>query len=214
MAPFSGFSSLARICSPKKSAPAVQAVMTALLATLCAAPASATEAESARRGVEPGARTITVGPGSLRVDSSAWAARLDLRLPAASDDGIGRAGWQLLGDYYFSALGGLRATGGVLGQSAVGRQPSRLSARANLGEMASHGRLWQNSSDAGTATYVGLGYSSTRAAAGWGLSADLGLLALRESAGVRLGSGDPAGADWPQELRLRPMLQLGVSYSF
>jgi hypothetical protein len=199
----------------------------ALMAALCVMPALAAEVERAHYTVEPGARILKTGPGSLRVDGSSWAARVDLGLPASSEDGVAlrRPGWQLLGDYYFSAIGGLRATGGLLGSPAratnlspslpaTRRLPARHANSPGLGEMAARGRLWPGEGDTSTATYLGLGYSTGSAATGWGLSADLGLLALREAVGVRLGSDDNTSADWPQTLRLRPMLQVGVSYSF
>lgn len=169
---------------------------------------------------------LSVAPGSLRVDARQWAARLDLRLPAS--DGIGpeagRPSWQLMGDYYFPDAHGLRATGGVLGPSPrggaerpEGADPSRwiggLKPGAGAG-LGLSGLLDLSASDQGPSTYVGLGYSRPPALSGWGLSADLGLLALREPAQVRLGQNGPGTGDWPRSLRLRPLLQVGVSYAF
>jgi hypothetical protein len=216
MVALSVFSSLACMHSGQRSGKRMCALMAALMAALCVTPATAADGDRAKGyTVEPGAYILTTGPGSLRVDGRSWAARIDLPSP----------GWQLLGDYYFSVIGGLRATGGLLGSSTrpaslvpglpgVRRLQSRHTTSPGLGEMAASGRLWQGESDTNTATYLGLGYSTGRTGAGWGLSADFGLLALREAAGVRLGYDNNASADWPQTLRLRSMLQVGVSYSF
>lgn len=70
---------------------------------------------------------------------------------------------------------------------------------------------------ADAAPYVGIGYVGLAAKGGWGLKADLGLVA--ESGGLRTGraSTGNAGLAWDgalRELRLTPLLQLGVSYAF
>lgn len=226
MAVFSVFSNLARVrCgnTAAQTAPARSVAATAVMVALTwLAGTVAAHADDNER-----LRLSSAGPGSLRVEGSLWGARFDLRPPASSEDGstLRRSGWQLLGDYHFRTIGGLRATGGLLGSSArpatltpslpgASRLQMRHGNPPGLGEMAASGRLWQGESEASTATYLGLGYSIGNPAAGWGLSADLGLRASRETADVRLGQGDNSGADWPQTLRLRPMLQVGVSYSF
>ncbi len=226
MAVFSVFCNLARVRCGKKTAqaaPARSGATTAVMAvvTLLAGIGAAHADDNERL------RLSSAGPGSLRVEGSLWGARFDLRPPAASDDGatLRRSGWQLLGDYHFRTIGGLRATGGLLGSSSrpaalapslpgASRLQMRHGSHPGLGEMAASGRLWQGESEASTAPYLGLGYSIGNPAAGWGLSADLGLRASRETADVRLGQSDNTSADWPQTLRLRPMLQFGVSYSF
>lgn len=226
MAVFSVFCNLARVRCGKKTAqaaPARSGATTAVMAvvTLLAGIGAAHADDNERL------RLSSAGPGSLRVEGSLWGARFDLRPPAASDDGatLRRSGWQLLGDYHFRTIGGLRATGGLLGSSSrpaalapnlpgASRLQMRHGSHPGLGEMAASGRLWQGESEASTVPYLGLGYSIGNPAAGWGLSADLGLRASRETADVRLGQSDNTSADWPQTLRLRPMLQFGVSYSF
>jgi hypothetical protein len=128
-----------------------------------------------------------------------------------------------LGDYHFTVIGGLRATGGLLGAGSaasgsglvwpapVGPRPA-LGPRA--GEAAARGQLWSSGLDSGLATYLGLGYSLGNPPAGWGLSADLGLVGQRGPGEVRLGRSSGSGVDWLRELRLRPLLQVGVSYAF
>jgi hypothetical protein len=150
-------------------------------------------------------------------------------MPAA-DDPAGawrRPGWQLLGDYRFDALGGLRATGGLLG-AGVGANlgaassglvwPAPTGPRSAFGALPAdspaRGQLWARGIDSGVATYVGFGYSLGERPGGWGLSADLGLIGQRDPAEVRLGRSSTPGVDWLRELRLRPMLQVGASYAF
>ena len=63
--------------------------------------------------------------------------------------------------------------------------------------------------------YLGIGYSlSTRS--GWGFAADLGLGGRRSGDGLRLApTGRGGSVDRVlDELRLAPVLQLGVSYAF
>ena len=66
--------------------------------------------------------------------------------------------------------------------------------------------------------YVGLGYSRAAGAAGWGLTADVGLVALGAANAWRAGRavlGGPQNLDDAvRSLRLSPVLQLGVRYSF
>ncbi|MEY8876386.1 MAG: hypothetical protein AB9M60_07755 [Leptothrix sp. (in: b-proteobacteria)] len=160
----------------------------------------------------PGFR-LSRAPASLRIDGDTWTARLELslRTDRSVDEGVdagaitpGRINWQLLGDYHFAAVGGLRATGGLLGPNARGLGASLASA-----------------DPATPATYVGIGLGSERHAevpidrnSGWGWSADLGLMALRDSVGWRLGGPVRAPEDGLRDWRLRPMLQLGASYAF
>lgn len=115
---------------------------------------------------------------------------------------------RLLGDYQFSTLrlgdtGGLRLTGGVLLSL---RQPGGLGANADAGLPL-----------AGTG-YAGVGYASAsmRADGGWGVSADLGVTAL----GFGNARLDRGGASSPvldaanRDIRLQPMIRLGVNMAF
>lgn len=75
-----------------------------------------------------------------------------------------------------------------------------------------------NETPAEAAPYVGLGYVGLAAKGGWGLKADVGIVA--ESTGsLRSGRAafGNAGATWDgalRDLRFTPLLQLGVSYAF
>ena len=65
--------------------------------------------------------------------------------------------------------------------------------------------------------YIGLGYTSLSAREGWGLSADIGLVA---SAPASACASAPAtrrrrsSRTMLNDLRLAPVIQLGVSYAF
>ncbi len=151
--------------------------------------------------------------------------------PSASPAIVGA---RLLGDYYFGRprpgddrARGFRATSGLLvgsrlgtwGAGAVGAAgPASVSVeRRDFGLLPptpdAAGRL-----DSGvTVPYVGVGYSDAFGKGRWGLSADLGLMALRPAGGARLGRASEGGNgfdDTLRDLRLAPLLQLGVSYSF
>ncbi|HMO48303.1 MAG TPA: hypothetical protein PKB14_20045 [Rubrivivax sp.] len=65
--------------------------------------------------------------------------------------------------------------------------------------------------------YLGVGYSDYSLKSGWGFWADIGMVV--QSPGQALGVGRTLGGsqgvdDLVRELRLSPMLQLGVNYSF
>lgn len=111
----------------------------------------------------------------------------------------------LVGNYYFQnaglrlpaawdAVGGLRATSGVL-----------------------TAQRYQSGTTTGLATwpYMGLGYSGQALKGGWGFSADLGL--ALNAGGTRLGRavfGAESLDTAVRELRLSPVMQVGVRYAF
>jgi hypothetical protein len=137
--------------------------------------------------------------------------------PAAN----GPRGLKLLGDVYFSGpgfgagqvVGGLRATGGLLlgsrspllGTSASGA-PLSLSVTPSL---LTSGR-GEDALEAPPVGYLGVGYSSLSLRGGWGFSADLGVIT---GSGLRPPETRNLD-DAVRDMRLRPMLQLGVSYAF
>lgn len=111
--------------------------------------------------------------------------------------------WRMVGDHYFAPSLGLRATGGLQANPPSAGPEIRL------------GTTRQRATP-----YVGLGYSTGGVNAnhwgGWGVSADIGLLAGRGSdlsLGRALDNPSSVG-ELIRELRLTPMLQLGVSYAF
>lgn len=146
--------------------------------------------------------------------------RLDVTLAAADANQMGSL--RLLGDYYFSRNSGFRATGGLL-RGSIG-SPWMLTGTGTVAmgwspQTGSGTGLRAASPDAGLATvpYVGAGYSFDLPqtwGGDWSFSADVGMVAV--APGVRLGTG--YGSQYldeaVREMRLRPVLQLGVSYSF
>jgi hypothetical protein len=155
--------------------------------------------------------------------------------PAVADDTRDAAGQRLealslLGDYYFlrqaagpQAQSGFRATSGLIigvptnrvlsgfGQTGTGTglaHPALPSPAAGLAETV------------GTSTtvpYLGVGYTSASARGGWGFSADIGLVARSPGSAVKLGrvfSGNQPLEEMLREMRLSPLLNVGVSYSF
>ncbi|EHR73165.1 hypothetical protein BurJ1DRAFT_4372 [Burkholderiales bacterium JOSHI_001] len=183
-------------------------------------------------GVAQAADGLNVAPGTPFGER--WAARLSITRSTSALAGTAEGGLQralsarLLGDYYFSTVprglqglqGGLRLTSGVFmgprgalfGPSAPGlAEPGSLT----LG----HSRLSATSPDVAPDSvlawpYLGLGYSAGSLRAGWGFSADLGLAAQNAGALSPNRMFSQSADDLLRDLRLRPVLQLGLSYAF
>jgi hypothetical protein len=65
--------------------------------------------------------------------------------------------------------------------------------------------------------YLGIGYSDYSLKSGWGFWADIGLVVQSPGGALGMGrvlSGALSVEDLARELRMSPMLQLGVNYSF
>jgi hypothetical protein len=171
-----------------------------------------------------------------------WQARLSFGTPApawrAGLDGYDRPGLtvssvSLMGDYYFTrslAAGGIasgfRATSGLI----VGPRSTLWTARPGSvtpgGALSVDRRLFDAPSglsnpdattDSTTLPYLGIGYSGLSLRGGWSFSADLGLVAFAPGNAVKLGrvlGGAQGLDDLLRDLRLSPVIQLGVSYSF
>ncbi|NML15189.1 hypothetical protein [Azohydromonas caseinilytica] len=156
-----------------------------------------------------------------------WQARvgMDLAPPwrgsELSPSGGGLRSMKLLGDVYLSGpgfgdgqvQGGLRATGGLLLGS---RSPLLGTASvAPLSVNVRHSLLppgrGDEAFDAPPVGYLGIGYSSLSLRGGWGFSADLGVMT---GSGLRPPETRSSLDEAVRELRLRPVLQLGVSYAF
>jgi hypothetical protein len=129
----------------------------------------------------------------------------------------GLTGGGVFGDYVFAraSYGSFRATSGLLLGQAAGAP--RLSAGAGSGIDLT---LLDGASSSGTAAdgttmpYLGFGYSSPALWGGLLVSADLGLAAGRLSGVGRALAGQQAWDQAVREMRLTPLLQLGVRYAF
>lgn len=183
--------------------------------------------------------TAADGAGGLKASSNQipwarWQGRLSL-VTATDPWRLGVEGpvatvssASLMGDYYFgrslagpSRLGGLRATGGLTfgPRSALGTgQPGWANGNAfSIGSRsisrAPAPAAGDSSSENATLPYLGIGYTGLSPRSGWGVSADLGLVAKGASGALRFGGGQSLD-DVIRDLRMTPLLQLGVSYSF
>jgi hypothetical protein len=141
----------------------------------------------------------------------------------------------VLGDVYFGAArsgalavapSGFRATSGVL----IGAHSALLgfaATPASNGLFASDRRLFGASAapisapdpalDSSTVPYLGIGYSNLWGKSGWSFSADLGVVSQSPANVVRFGrvfGGSQGLDDVIRDMRLAPLIQLGVSYSF
>ena len=134
---------------------------------------------------------------------------------------------RLFGDYYFSRpsaldgrASGFRATSGLIAGPRLGAWVAGDASSALSIERRSFGLLLPPSLDAASVAravpYFGVGYSDRPTKGRWGFSADVGVMALNPSSGLRYGRGAGAQSvdDVLRDLRLAPVLQLGASYAF
>jgi hypothetical protein len=160
-------------------------------------------------------------------------ARIGLNTSAAWADGS-TASWQqqagvVLGDYYFSRarLGqgqvnsGFRATSGVLlGQRSLALGTPALAGSQGMGLTQlrqPRGILpgLESASEPWAAVpYIGIGWSGSSLRGGWGVSADLGIAGRSSGSGGLRVNGNQSLDDLLRELRISPMVQVGVSYAF
>jgi hypothetical protein len=147
----------------------------------------------------------------------------------------------VLGDYYFGnrlahraslgassggsgdgLSGGFRATSGLLLGQRSGAYPLLNLANPTRNFNVDLRTAYVPSNEpapveANAVPYVGVGYTGMSAKGGWGFSADVGVMALNPGTAVKLGrvmGGGQSLDDVLREMRVSPMLQLGVSYSF
>jgi hypothetical protein len=172
-----------------------------------------------------------------------WQARITLQTAAASplssalssglivgpraDSGSARLlqSASVVGDYYFAtpSFGSFRASGGVLMGAATGTPVSSSFGPSRLGVALNHGlgnstlttkSAWDYSSPS---TYLGLGFSAAAWRSSLAFSADVGLLSERPGGALSAGRallGNQGAENALRELRLSPLLQLGLRYSF
>lgn len=162
-----------------------------------------------------------------------WRARITLlttgggalALAPLSDSGAapsGLRGGALVGDYVFAtpAFGQFRASGGLLSGHLSGLPLASALAGQRLGVAVqrSVAPVWAPGSDTpATLPYIGFGFSGAAGLAGLSLTADLGLVAERPEAAIGVGRalfGTQGMESSLRELRLAPVMQLGVRYTF
>jgi hypothetical protein len=169
-----------------------------------------------------------VGNASSAADfptETRWQARVQLgSADLANAPGASRLlSANLLGDYYLSGSnsGGLRATGGMLlgplsmTQSASGLalgSPGRFAIGQRGATLSGPGADALEPST--SLSYLGIGYTGRVHGSSLAFSADLGLMSGL-SGGPRLGRSSAQGfEDAMRDLRFKPLLQLGLSYSY
>jgi hypothetical protein len=161
-----------------------------------------------------------------------WQARVGLTTAAAPSAELGTTtplqSARVFGDYYFTGPGfgagrvggGLRATSGLLSGSrllalSAPTLPSRQGLAFNLNARQAQTTLDANVDSAAPVPYLGVGYTGVSLHGRWGFSADVGLIGQGSGIGLSRGAtGAQTLDDLLRDLRLTPVLQLGVSYSF
>lgn len=147
---------------------------------------------------------------------------------------VGLQGGRLLGDYYFSGSspwgrhnsrlhGGFRATSGLMLSSRGASLAMPTVPHSGLSLSVSQQTLSPpaggdfNADNGHAVPYLGVGYTGLSFKGGWGFTADVGLMALHPGSGLRLSGVAPGNQsldDVLRDLRLTPVLQLGLSYLF
>ncbi len=177
-------------------------------------------------------------PGSGQLPWARWQGRLSLGTTSSP----GRLGADtlaptlssasLMGDYYFGrwltgpqGRGGLRATSGLIfgprSLLSTGQPGFAAGGTFSIGTRAI-GRATtpyagDPAGDVATLPYLGFGYTGLSLRNGWSFSADLGLVAQGAGGAARLGRslyGSQSLDDAVRDLRMTPLLQLGVTYAF
>lgn len=145
--------------------------------------------------------------------------------PDAEANGNRLTSVSLLGDYYMSGprsarAGGLRATSGLMAgprSSMWGSLSSGSGLHVERRPGVSSFLLGDTDSAQQTVPYLGIGYTGLSLRDGWGVSVDVGLMALRPRQAGQIGSvlnGTQGFDSMLRDMRLSPILQLGISYSF
>jgi hypothetical protein len=173
--------------------------------------------------------SLTLNPDQL--PWARWQGRLSLGTASPAwrpgVESIKVSSASLMGDYYIGrslvgpgSAGGFRATSGLIFGPRVSLttgQPGPTAGNAfSIGSRLFGQTAMPYTSDTTgentTLPYLGLGYTNLATRSGWSFSADLGLVAQTPSGikAIRSQSLDDA----VREMRLAPLVQLGVSYAF
>jgi hypothetical protein len=168
------------------------------------------------------------GSISLGAGLPAWQASLG----GAESSGLKIDSVSLIGNYYFSRSlvghgnrGGFRTTGGLIygprsqltsWRPLGARQQGLLGVDRHVVNGAD-GAGGEGSTDFTTLPYLGVGYTTLSTKGTWRFNADLGMLALSPGSSVKLGKAqgtNPGLDEVLREMRIAPLLQFGVTYSF
>ena len=183
---------------------------------------TAAEGNLPSTGTEPTSLARWQGRLSLGTPSTPWRLGADSPTPKLISA-------SLMGDYYFSRsllgprqLGGFRATSGLMfgPRSMLGTAQSSPSGTSTF-SIASRaiGQApmplgGEPGAETTTVPYLGVGYTNLSVRSGWSFNADLGLMAQGSGRLGRSLYGGQSLDDAVRELRMTPLLQLGVSYAF
>ncbi len=167
-----------------------------------------------------------ITPSAEQLQWARWQGRMSLGTEPA---GLKLNTVSLMGDYYFTdslagsrRAGGFRATSGLLlgprtqswlSQPGLSAGSTFSIATQAFGQTAALPAAGDTPSDSATLPYLGLGYTGLSLRGGWSFNADLGLVARSPGNVVKFGRNQTLD-DTVRELRLSPLLQFGVSYSF
>ena len=167
-----------------------------------------------------------ITPSAEQMQWARWQGRVSLGTEPA---GLKLNTVSLMGDYYFTGsllgsgrAGGFRATSGMLlgprtqswlGQPGLSAGNSFSIATQAFSQPAALPASGDTPNDTATLPYLGLGYTGLSLRGGWSFNADLGLVARSPGNVVKFGRSQSMD-DTVRELRLSPLLQFGVSYSF
>jgi hypothetical protein len=135
---------------------------------------------------------------------------------SASRSGQGAA---VFGDYYFAqpSFGSFRASGGMLFGAMGGAPLLQVSASSRLGLQTLGGGSRAGAENPGAVPYLGLGFTTAAWRNAWSLTADMGWVAEQPSAFGGVGRAIFGNQGWEtalRDIRLAPVLQLGVRYTF
>ncbi len=167
------------------------------------------------------------------VSGGGWGDGAGDRLISANGEGLKVHGVRVLEDYFFLPNSGFRATGGMIGGSTTtpwlpsasplgsARSLSLSVPRLGWGSPVTNTVDPLDGGSAATAhavPYVGAGFTSPSDDGAWRFSADLGLISRNPGTAGRFGkvltNGLDSVDDVVRDLRLQPMVQVGLSYSF
>lgn len=206
----------------------VRTALAAALTTLVGASASADGLKPPTDTAFWSLTTHNLRLNALAIETTPWRSAL------AAPDGLGPdlpAGGAVTGDYYFAPDAdprlprtGFRASSALLFRP-MGMSMTDVALSSRAATFGSTSRLLSGSGLAGDAAsegiatlpYLGVGYSGLWAKSGWGFWADIGVVVQGPGSALGLGrvlSGSQGADELMRELRLAPMLQLGVNYAF